>query len=203
MYPWQKTADALRSAQHVLRARVGDDDRRVHRVRSPPEAGAACRPALVATTAGASGDARVFGGGHIVAERKYADGVRDLVDGWTERIVNARAAHPLALLCTIVFFFGAAATAVRFIADPRWAHFGWYAAYVFAISLCLRQVGKFARLATADLPGHPRLLLRDHAPRLAHHAQPTRPPSPRAAPPLTRRARPLHIGDGPCTSRST
>jgi len=98
------------------------------------------------------GKLKVFGGGHIVAERRYADGVRDLVDGWTRRIADTRAAHPVALLGTIAFFFGAAVTAVRLIVDPSWANFGWYAAYVFAISLCLRQVGKFARLATAIYP---------------------------------------------------
>ena len=101
---------------------------------------------------GATGPGRVFGGGHIVAERRFPNGVRELLDGWTRRIVDTRAAHPLALLCTIAFFYGAAATAVRLFADPSWAHFWWYAAFVFAISLCLRQVGKFARLATAIYP---------------------------------------------------
>ena len=95
---------------------------------------------------------KVFGGGHIVAERTYPGGVRELIDGWTRRIGDARAAHPLGLLCTIAFFYGAAATTVRLALDPSWAHFGWYAAFVFAISLCLRQVGKFARLATAIYP---------------------------------------------------
>ena len=107
---------------------------------------------LVARRAGATDRPRVYAGGHIVAERRYSNGVRELIDGWTRRIVETRAAHPLGLLCTIAFFYGAAATFVRLVVDPSWAHFGWYAAFVFAISLCLRQVGKFARLATAIYP---------------------------------------------------
>ncbi len=151
VYPWQKTAtryEAL-SLFFVLASAMTTGAFTVF--------GAALKPARIPTSitaraSGAAGPTRVFGGGHIVAERKYPNGVRELVDGWTERIVNARAANPVALLFTIVFFYGATATAVRFITDPSWNDFGWYTAYVFSISLCLRQVGKFARLATAVYP---------------------------------------------------
>jgi hypothetical protein len=107
---------------------------------------------LVARRRDFTGEARVYGGGHIVAERRYPNGVGELVDGWTRRIQSTRAAHPFALLLTIVYFYGAAVTAVRLAADPTWAHFGWYAAYVFSLSICIRQLGKFARLATLLYP---------------------------------------------------
>ncbi|MEY2397425.1 MAG: 4,4-diaponeurosporenoate glycosyltransferase [Actinomycetota bacterium] len=151
VYPWHKTAsryEAL-STFFVLASAMTSGAFTV--------LGSALKPArtpssLVASKNGATGATRVFGGGHIVAERKYPNGVRELVEGWTDRIVNARSAQPVALLLTIVFFYGAAATAVRLAADPSWAHFGWYAAYVFSISICLRQLGKFARLATLLYP---------------------------------------------------
>lgn len=151
VYPWQKTAkryEAL-STFFVLASAMTTG---AFTVLGPALKPARLPTALIATKVGASGPTRVFGGGHIVAERKYPNGVGGLVDGWTQRIVNARAAQPLALLVTIVFFYGATATGVRMIANPSWNHFGWYAAYVFSISLCLRQVGKFARLGAAVYP---------------------------------------------------
>ncbi len=151
VYPWQKTAkryEAL-SMFFVLASAMTTGAFTVFGARLKP---ARVPTGLVAMRAGASGPGKVFGGGHIVAERRYANGVRELIEGWTKRFRNTRAAHPLALLCTIAFFYGAAATAIRLIVDPSWPHFWWYAAYVFAISLCLRQVGKFARLATAIYP---------------------------------------------------
>jgi hypothetical protein len=149
VYPWHKTAkryEAL-SMFFVLASAMttGAFTALPLRPRRVPHA-------LLAENKNIRGSMRVFGGGHIVAERPYPDGVHDLVNGWTRRIGRTRAAHPLALLCTIAFFYGAALTAMRLILDPSWAHFGWYAAYAFAISLCLRQVGKFARLATAIYP---------------------------------------------------
>ncbi len=151
VYPWQKSAkryEAL-STFFLLASTMTTGAFTV--------LGGALKPAriptsLVASKAGATGPTRVFGGGHIVAERKYAGGARELTDGWTQRIANASSAQPLALLLTIVFFYGASVAAVRLIADPSWNHFGWYAAYVFSISLCLRQVGKFARLGAPLYP---------------------------------------------------
>lgn len=98
--------------------------------------------ALVARRAGATGPPRVLLGGHIVAERVEPD-------AWASR---RRSATPLGVLAAAVFVAAAAAAAVGFVADPNWASFGLYAAAVFAISLCLRQVGSFTRLATLVYP---------------------------------------------------
>jgi hypothetical protein len=149
IYPWHKTAkryEAL-STFFVLASAMTNGAFSVFglKTRRRPDS-------LVARRRDYTGDARVYGGGHIVAERRYPGGVGELVAGWTQRIQNTRAAHPLALLLTIAYFYGAAVTAVRFISDPTWAHFGWYAAYVFSISICIRQLGKFARLATVLYP---------------------------------------------------
>lgn len=151
IYAWQKTAkryEALSTFFLLASAMTNGAFTVLGRALKP----ARLPTALTATKAGATGPTRVFGGGHIVAERRFPNGVADLTQGWTDRLQNARAAHPLGLLFTILFFYGATATAVRFIAGPSWNTFGWYAAYVFSISLCLRQVGKFARLATAIYP---------------------------------------------------
>lgn len=151
VYAWQKSAkryEALSMFFLLASAMTNGAFTIVGRALKP----ARLPTALTATKTGAAGPTRVFGGGHIVAERRFPGGVGELTNGWIERLQNARTAHPLGLLFTIVFFYGATATAVRFIADPSWNTFGWYAAYVFSISLCLRQVGKFARLATAIYP---------------------------------------------------
>jgi len=151
VYPWQKTVkryEAL-STFFVLASMMSTGAFTVLGSRLKP---ARIPTGLRAARANAAGAPRVFGGGHVVAERKYADGVGDLVAGWTDRIVNARAAHPLALLLTIIYFVGAASVAIRLFSNPTWAHFGWYTAYVLSLSICIRQVGKFARLAAALYP---------------------------------------------------
>ena len=94
---------------------------------------------LRARKAAAPGEAyRVYRGGHIVAQR---------ADGWRHDRPNV-----VTTVAALVFFACSAAAAAWLIVDPTWPHFGLYAAYVFSLSLCLRQVGKFARLATAIYP---------------------------------------------------
>ena len=152
MYPWQKTASrcealstffvlasAMTNGAFSLFAGIGTEARRYP-------------TGLQAYRAGSSGKAKVFGGGHVVAERGSTAASQELIDGWTRASPRARAADPAALLLTIAFFYAITSIAVRFLANPSWATFGLYAAAVFAISLCIRQVGKFARLATAVYP---------------------------------------------------
>jgi hypothetical protein len=132
VFPWRKTAsrkEALSTFFVLYEAMT--------MARSAPPT------SLVARRPDAADDAvpKVYLGGHVVAERD--------ADGWSRRDTNEQ---PLALLLTIVFFVSCALCAVRLAADPGWGTFGMYAAAVFAISLCLRQVGKFARLATIIYP---------------------------------------------------
>lgn len=152
VYPWQKTssrgealstffvlASAMTNGAFSLLAGIGTEARRYP-------------TGLQAYRAGSSGKAKVFGGGHVIAEKRFHGGVKEQIDGWTNRMALARAADPAALLLTIAFFYAITSVAVRFFANPGWTTFGMYAAAVFAISLCIRQVGKFARLATALYP---------------------------------------------------
>jgi hypothetical protein len=132
VYPWRKTAsrkEALATFFVLYEAMT--------MAPSAPPTG------LVARRADAAADATpaVYLGGHVVAER--------IADGWSERDTREQ---PLKLLLTMVFFVACALCAVRFVADPGWRTFALYAAAVFAVSLCLRQVGKFARLATIVYP---------------------------------------------------
>jgi hypothetical protein len=132
VYPWRKTAtrkEALATFFVLYEAMT--------MAPSAPPTGLVARRADVA-----DGTAPyVYLGGHIVAER--------IAEGWDRRDTREQ---PLALLGTIAFFVACASCAVRFVLDPSWGTFGLYAASVFAISLCLRQVGKFARLATVVYP---------------------------------------------------
>ena len=152
VFPWQKTssrvealstffvlASTMTNGAFSLLAGIGTMARRYP-------------SGLQAWRAGSTGAAKVFGGGHVIAERRFEGGLRDIVDGWSRRIANMRAADPAALLLTIAFFYAITSCAIRLFIDPSWANFGLYAASVFAISLCIRQVGKFARLATAFYP---------------------------------------------------
>ena len=86
----------------------------------------------------APGSPRKYLGGHVVAEHPAArrSGPRE----------------PLAVLGAMVFFAAAALAAIQLVVDPSWANVGWYAAAVFSTSLCIRQVGKYARLATLVYP---------------------------------------------------
>jgi hypothetical protein len=94
----------------------------------------------------------VYGGGHIVAERRYPDGARELVDGWTRWLRTPRPSNPVALSLTLVFLAAVIANFVILVLDPSWASFGMYAASVFAISLSVRRVGMFARASTLLYP---------------------------------------------------
>lgn len=143
VYPWQKTSkrtEAL-STFFVLGAMmtIGRPA-----VRYPAE--------LQAWKLGSTGRAKVFAGGHVVAEKRFDGGVKDIADGWSARIANTRAADPASLLLTIAFFYSLTSIAVRFAMNPSLVNFGMYAAAVLAISVSIRQVGKFARLATAIYP---------------------------------------------------
>jgi hypothetical protein len=132
VYPWRKTAtrkEALATFFVLYEAMTMARS-------APPTAFVARRPDASDDTA-----PKVYLGGHIVAER--------IATGWAARDTRE---HPLALVLTVAFFVACALCAIRFALDPSWATFGTYAAAVFAISLCLRQVGKFARLATIVYP---------------------------------------------------
>lgn len=143
VFPWQKTSSRVEalSTFFVLASAmtIGTPAKRYP-------------TGLQAWKAGSTGRARVFAGGHVVAEKRFHGGVKEIVDGWSQRIANTRAADPASLLLTIAFFYSITSIAVRFAADPTMLNFGMYAAAVFAISLSIRQVGKFARLATAIYP---------------------------------------------------
>ena len=157
VFPWQKTstrvealsaffvlASAMTNGAFSVLAGIGTQARRYP---------SGLQAWLTGVTGGGStGKVKVFGGGHVVAEKRFDGGFREILDGWTARIANTRAADPAALLLTIAFFYVITYNPVRLFVDPSWATFGWYAASVFAISLCIRQVGKFARLATALYP---------------------------------------------------
>ncbi len=95
---------------------------------------------------------RVYGGGHIVAERRYPNGARELVDGWTRWLRTPRPSNPVALVLALVFLASVIANFVVLVLDPSWVNFGWYAASVFAISLSVRRVGMFARASTLLYP---------------------------------------------------
>ena len=127
VYPWRKTAsrkEALATFFVLYEAMTMG--------RSAPPTG---------LVAGDGSTPFVYLGGHVVAER--------VVDGWASR--EAKEA-PLHLLLTVLYFVTVALCAVRLALDPSWATFGFYAGSVFSLSLCLRQVGKFARLATIIFP---------------------------------------------------
>jgi hypothetical protein len=127
VYPWRKTA----SRKEALATFFVLYEAMTMAPSAPPTglvAGDATKP-------------RVYLGGHVVAER--------IATGWDTRDTREQ---PVALLLTIVFFVACALCAIRLAIDPSWAAFAMYAAAVFAISLCLRQVGKFARLATIIYP---------------------------------------------------
>jgi hypothetical protein len=132
VYPWRKTAtrkEAFATFFVLYEAMT--------MAPSAPPTGLVGRRA----DAGADTVPKVYLGGHVVAER--------IAQGWSARDTREQ---PLALVATIVFFVACALCAVRFAADPGWGTFAVYAAAVFTISLCLRQVGKFARLATIVYP---------------------------------------------------
>jgi hypothetical protein len=98
------------------------------------------------------GPLQVYGGGHIVAERRYPTGARELVDGWTRWLRTPRASNPIALALTLLFLAVVIANFVVLVVDPSWANLGWYAATVFAVSLSVRRVGMFARASTLLYP---------------------------------------------------
>ena len=132
VYPWRKTAtrkEALATFFVLYEAMT--------MARSAPPI------ALVGRRADAREDTvpEVDLGGPVVAER--------LASGWDRRATREQ---PLNLAFTILFFVTCALCAISLALDPAWASFVSYAAAVFAISLCLRQVGKFARLATIVYP---------------------------------------------------
>jgi len=132
VYPWRKTAtrkEALATFFVLYEAMTMARS-------APPTAFVARRPDAADDTV-----PKVYLGGHVVAQR--------IATGWDKQETREQ---PLALLLTIAFFVVCALNAVRLAVDPSWATFGMYAATVFAISLCLRQVGKFARLATIVYP---------------------------------------------------
>jgi hypothetical protein len=132
VYPWRKTAsrkEALATFFVLYEAMT--------MAPSAPPTG------LVARRPDAAEDAapHVYLGGHVVAER--------IAEGWATRDTREQ---PLKLLLTMLFFVACALCAVRFVAYRTWGGFALYAVAVFAVSLCLRQVGKFARLATIVYP---------------------------------------------------
>lgn len=143
VFPWQKTSSRVEalSTFFVLAAAmtIGRPA-----VRYPAE--------LQAWKLNSTGRAKVFLGGHVVAEKRVHGGFKEIVDGWSQRIANTRAADPASLLLTIAFFYAITSVAVRFAMTPSLTNFGMYAAAVLAISVSIRQVGKFARLATAIYP---------------------------------------------------
>ncbi|HUR78767.1 MAG TPA: hypothetical protein VMZ22_12530 [Acidimicrobiales bacterium] len=132
VYPWQKTAEraeALSMFFALLEAMTLTP-------KAPPTA-------LVASRADADTAVPpvIYFGGHIVAERPAA--------GWTK---PDRSADPFKLVAALFFFATVAAAATQLAVAPSFAHFGWYAAAVFSLSLCIRQIGKYARLATLVYP---------------------------------------------------
>jgi hypothetical protein len=132
VYPWRKTA----SRKEAFATFFVLYEAMTMAPSAPPTAFVARRP-------DAADDAvpKVYLGGHVVAER--------IATGWDKQETREQ---PLALVLTIAFFVACALCAVRLALDPSWGTFATYAAAVFAISLCLRQVGKFARLATIVYP---------------------------------------------------
>jgi hypothetical protein len=132
VYPWRKTA----SRKEALAMFFVLYEAMTMAPSAPPTG-------LVARRADAAEDAtpRVYLGGSVVAER--------IAQGWSDRATREQ---PLALLLTMVFFVACALCAVRLVVDPSWPTLALYVAAVFFISLCLRQVGKFARLATVVYP---------------------------------------------------
>lgn len=130
VYAWQKgteRADALNIFFALLEAMTLTP-------KDPPTA-------LVARAAGADGPPVIYFGGHIVAEKP--------IPAWTRR---ERASDPVKLVITLAFLAAVAAAVVQLALAPSWVHFGWYAASVFALSLCVRQIGKYTRLATLVYP---------------------------------------------------
>jgi hypothetical protein len=151
VYPWQKTAsryEAL-STFFVLAEAMSSGAFSVFGLRPRwAPTGLVAR----ATAAAPGTRVEVLGGGHIVAERRYAEGRAGLVDGWTRWARTPAPAHPVATAALLVFLGALIAAPVLLAVEPSWPHFWWYFAAVFTISLCLRQVGKFARLATVVYP---------------------------------------------------
>jgi hypothetical protein len=138
VYPWHKTADRYEAMSTFF---VLFD--------AMTMAPNAAPTGLVARLEGTDSPPRVYRGANVVAERRYPDGLKQLVDGWTR---NPAGSHPLLLVGALLFFAAAAGAATRLALSPSWATFGVYAAAVFAISLCIRQVAKFTRLFTLIYP---------------------------------------------------
>jgi hypothetical protein len=136
--PWHKTADRYEamSTFFVL------FDAMTMAPTAPPSG-------LVARRDGANNPPRVYRGANIVAERRYPDGLKQLVHGWTRHRAGSQ---PLLLIPTLLFFAAAAGAATRFVFAPGWATFGVYAAAVFAVSVSIKQVAKFTRLFTLIYP---------------------------------------------------
>jgi hypothetical protein len=127
VFPWQKAterSDALGTFVALFDAMTIS--------RATPPTG------LVARRAGDQSPPRVYLGGHVVAERP------------TSR--PNMASSPLPLLGALVFLAAVTIAATQLLLDPSWVHVGWYAAAVFSTSVCIRQIGKYARLATLVYP---------------------------------------------------
>ncbi len=86
----------------------------------------------------ANAKATVYGGGHVVAQ------------GVGARANGAR--NPVAMALTVIYIALAVVAFGLLVTSPGWASFGVYVAYVFSLSMCLRQVGKFARLSAVVYP---------------------------------------------------
>ena len=127
VFPWQKAtkrSDALGTFVALFDAMAMS--------RTAPPTG------LVARRVGDQSLPRIYLGGHVVAERP------------TSR--SNMASSPLPLLGALVFLAAVTIAATQLILNPSWPHAGWYAAAVFSTSVCIRQVGKYARLATLIYP---------------------------------------------------
>ncbi len=126
IYPWQKTTERTEAVAMfpVLVEAMG----------------LATPTAVVAHRTATSNDAvpRTYFGGHIVAQRAY-------------RETHEHGSFLTTFLAVLYCASGVGAAALL-VAVPNWAHFGLYAAYVSSISVCLRQVGRFARFATIVYP---------------------------------------------------
>ena len=136
VYPWVKTAkptDALQLLPTLVEA-VGSGAFSV--VPLPSK----WRPtSMHAFKAGHRDDRSVvYGGGHVVAQP-----------------VGPRATGMPNLLASVlagVYVALAVGAAAGLIINPSWASFGLYAAYVFSISICLKQIAKFPRASALIYP---------------------------------------------------
>lgn len=94
----------------------------------------------------------LFMGGPDISFRMYGGGFRDLCQGWIKNFAAGAARTPIVLLFMIILWFGGCTAVfyelIRAVFDGKWesiaVYAGLYAAWVIALWLISRRVGRFS-----------------------------------------------------------